>query len=138
MEPENVWHIQPIPLPVEKTLKSLRRTLQAAEIDIVQQLDLSREFQGQFGAGTNRCILLLVDCPLLLFEAVALDRAAAVFFPLHVVVTGDDSGTSIHWAHPAATVNFRPPATVKRPLDALHARLSGLLGHSQNWVGLRP
>jgi uncharacterized protein (DUF302 family) len=136
MEPENVWHVQPIPLPVEKTLKSLRRTLQAAEIDVVQQLDLSREFQGQLAADKSRCILLLVDCPLLLFEAVALDRAAAVFFPLHVVVTGDDAGASIHWAHPAAAANSRLPATVRRPVDALHARLTQLLGHPKDWLGL--
>jgi hypothetical protein len=137
MEPENAWSVQPIQMPVEKTLKSLRRTLQAAEIDVVQQLDLSREFQGQFATGTNRCMLLLVDCPLLLFEAVALDRAAAVFFPLHVVVTGDDAGASIHWAHPAANVSSRLPATVKRPVDALRARLTHLLGHPQDWLGLR-
>ena len=137
MEPDNVWQSQTIPLPMERTLRSLRRTLQAAEIDVVQQIDLSREFQGQLAAGSNRCVLLLVDCPLLLFEAVALDRTAAVFFPLHVVVTGDDAATSIHWAHPGATVNSRLPATVKRPVDALHARLTQLLGHPQDWQDLR-
>jgi hypothetical protein len=137
MESEKVLQVQTIPLPMERTLRSLRRTLQAAEIDVVQQIDLSREFQSQLAAGSNRCVLLLVDCPLLLFEAVALDRAAAVSFPLHIVVTGDDTVTSIHWAHPGATASCRLPATVKRPVDALHARLTQLLGHPKDWQDLR-
>jgi hypothetical protein len=137
MDSENGWHAQSVPMPIEKTLKSLRRTLQAAGIDVVQQIDLSPEFQGQLSAGTKRCVLLLVDCPLLLFEAVALDRAAAVFFPLHVVVTGDDACTCVDWAHPAAAASCRLPATVKRPVDALYTRLTQLLGRPKDWRDLR-
>jgi hypothetical protein len=137
MESGNVWQVQAVPMPIAKTLKSLRRPFHKAGIDIVEQIDLSREFHRQLAAGTHRSVLLLVDCPLLLFEAVALDRAAAVFFPFHVVVTGDDACTCIHWAHPAAAVSSRLPATVKRPVDALYARLTEVLGRPQDWMDRR-
>ena len=137
MEPETLGQVQSIPLSLEKTLKLLRRTLQTAGIDVVQQIELSPEFQSELAVGEDRCVLLLVDCPLLLFEAVAIDRAAAVFFPLHVVVTGGDACTSIHWAHPTAVATSRLPATVKRPVDALYARLTELFGHSEDWLHLR-
>jgi hypothetical protein len=137
MESESAWHVQPVGMPMEKTLKSLRRAFCKAEIDVVRQIDFPPGFQGQLAAGASRCVLLLVDCPLLLFEAVALDRTAALFFPFHVVLTGDDACTCIHWAHPAAAVGSRLPATVKHPVDALYARLTQLLGRPKDWLDRR-
>src|SRR5262249_17273686 len=42
------------------------------------------------------CRILLVDNTLFLLEATAIDRAAAVFIPLHVVVSGKETCTLIH------------------------------------------
>jgi hypothetical protein len=58
--------------------------------------------------------MLLIDCPLLLLEAVALDRSAAVFIPLHVVVAGDQRSGCVHWAHPADSMGLRAPRVVKQ------------------------
>jgi uncharacterized protein (DUF302 family) len=133
MELESFSQVQAAPRAFDSTLKSLRRLLNDAGLRVVRQLDLSRDFPGQLAAGARNCALLMVDSPLLLFEAVALDRSAAVFIPLHIVITGDQHSTCIHWAHPAETIGFRMSATAKGPVDALYTRLTQVLRGAGSW-----
>jgi uncharacterized protein (DUF302 family) len=109
------------------TLRALRRALSDAGLNVVQQFDLSNGWPSQLVAGSRRCALLMVDCPLLLLEAVALDRSAAAFMPLHIVVTGDQHSSCIHWAHPAESIGLRPSRTAKGPVDALYTRVTQVL-----------
>ena len=133
MELESLGRVQAVPRAFDQTLKSLRRLLKGAGLSVVQQFDLSHDFPGQPAAGTRHCALLMVDCPLLLFEAVALDRSAAVFIPLHVVITGDQHTTCIHWAHPAETMGLRLSAAARGPVEALYTRLTRVLEGAGSW-----
>ena len=57
----------------DQALKLVRVALTAADLEIAGE---DRELRGK----PSRCRLLLVDCPLLVFEGLALDRAAGVYF----------------------------------------------------------
>jgi len=126
-----IGHTRTIPASFSRALRALRRCFSEAGICVVEQLDLSREFPGQF-SGASKCTVLLIDCPLLFFEALALDRGAAAFIPLHIVVTGGEERTSINWAHPTAITHLRVPATARAAVDALHARVTELLQASES------
>ena len=108
-----------IPQSCEKSVVLIRRLLSAEGLTVVGEFDIS--------SPSRSCKVRLVDTPLALFEAIALDRSAAVLVPLHVVVSGDGDGTSVHWGNPVATGGMRPPAPAKAALERLYARVSEAL-----------
>jgi hypothetical protein len=130
-EAESLDNEQTIARPIERVLKVLRLALSDAGIEIVRELELSAEFRRQPDGDDRRCVLLLLDCPLLLFESLALDRAAGVFLPLHVVVIGDSKLTGIHWAHPAHASGVRLPPTARQALESLYTRINRVLEHGR-------
>lgn len=131
MEHGSLGQVQAVPLGFHRTCKLLHRLLGEGGISVVEHIELSHAFPSENAVGIRRCVLWMVDCPMLLFEAVALDRAAAVFLPLHIVITGDEHSTCIHWTHPAEAMGLRLPPAAKRPVDTLYCRLSQVLrgGH---------
>lgn len=94
----------------DRTLKLLRGALAETDLEIAAEFD---------GGGRT----LLVDSPLLSFEALALDRAAAVFFPLHVVVTAAGERTRIAIVDISHVVHARLPAGAEEPIERLAARI---------------
>lgn len=112
---------------VGKAAALIRRLLSDAGLSVVDEFNLSSEPYFQLGIAKRSCIVLLVDAPTLLFECIALDRAAAVFLPIHVVVSGDRDTTYVHWAHPVMSSGLRPPMPAKIPLDALCSRITRAL-----------
>ena len=109
---------------VGRTVPLIRRLLWEAELSVVGEFNVSSEPYLQLGITKSSCIVLLVDTPALLFECIALDRAAAVFLPVHVVVSGDHDTTYVHWANPVTSSGLRPPMPAKIPLDNLAARIT--------------
>ena len=73
----------------DKALKLVRAALTAGDLEIVGEMDMPTNWRGQSRQRPPRCKVLLVDCPFLLFEGLALDRAAGVYFPLHVLLASD-------------------------------------------------
>ena len=67
--------------------------------------------------------ILLVDCPLLAFEALALDRAAGVFVPLHVLVSAIGDRTRVSAVNPSALFGARLPIGAAEPVDRMVARV---------------
>lgn len=116
-----------VPVSFVKTLAAVRRILTGAGFSIIKEFDLSKEPYLKLGASSGRCVVLLVDIPVLLFEAIALDRAAAVFLPLHVVVSGGREMSCLRWADPVSSSGLRPPAPSREALDALCQRLRAAL-----------
>jgi uncharacterized protein (DUF302 family) len=109
------------------TLNAILDALNRSGLSVVEQIDLSGHIiRHPAGPGRN-CVMLLVDSPLLLFEAIALERSAAVFIPLHVVVAGDQRSTQIHWAHPADSIGLRAPRAGRGAVDTLYARVTEAL-----------
>lgn len=116
-----------IPDAFEKSLPLIRRLLSTAGFSVVEEFDMSREPAFQLGIASRSCVVLLVDTPVLLFEAIALDRSAAVFLPLHVVISGDRDTSYVHWANPITSSGLRPPAPAKGALDELYRRVTETL-----------
>ena len=113
--------------PFGRAVPLIRRLLSAAGLSVVESFDVSSDPFFQLGIGSRSCVVLLVDTPGLLFEAIALDRAAAVFLPVHVVISGDRDTSYVHWANPMASSGLRPPAPAKAPLEELCVRVTGAL-----------
>ena len=122
-----IGHTRVIPGSFGKSLQRVRRHLADAGLSIAGEFDLSDEPLFQLGDGSRSCVVLLVDDPALLFECIVLDRAAAVFVPVHVVISGDRDTTYVHWANPAAASGLRLPIPAKKPLEELCARINKAL-----------
>src|ERR1017187_4397441 len=75
--------------PFDKAVKLIRLALAETELSVVDEFDMTRALGELPGKKAEQSRVLLVDCPLLVFEAQAFDRAAGVFFPLHVLVWAD-------------------------------------------------
>jgi len=116
----------------DKALKLVRAALTAGDLEIVGEMDMPTNWPGQSRQRPPRCKVLLVDCPFLLFEGLALDRAAGVYFPLHVLLASDGSLTHVSTVKPSGVFDTRLPAGAAGPLDRLEARaaqaLESLLG----------
>ena len=115
-----------IPEAFAKSAPMIRALLVNAGLHIAEEFDVSSELHFRSGLA-SRCVVLLVDTPELLFEAIALDRAAAVFLPVHVVIGGDRNTSYVHWANPMASSGLRPPASAKEPLENLCSRVTKAL-----------
>jgi hypothetical protein len=107
--------------PFERVLKMIRAALQSAELSVVAELELSNVLPG---IATLRGRVILVDCPLLTFEAMALNRGAAVFIPVHVVVSGNGVQSQALIVSPDALLDLRLPAGAGYPVDRLHSRVA--------------
>jgi uncharacterized protein (DUF302 family) len=116
-----------IPEPFAKSVPLIRRLLVSAGLSVVEEFDVSGAPYFQLGIAARSCTILLVDTPVLLFEAIALDRAAAVFVPVHVVISGDRDTSYVHWANPMASSNLRPPAPSKSALEDVCTRVTRAL-----------
>ena len=132
MSTATVDNTRVIPEPFGKSVPLTRRLLSDAGLSVVGEVDLSDQPCFQDGASRQSCVVLLVDTPALLFECIVLDRAAAVFLPVHVAIWGDAGTTYIHWTDPVTSSGLRPPIPAKIPLSNLCARVTQALS------GLRP
>ncbi len=120
-------HICAISEPFETGLKLVRGALLGAGLSILGEFDVSGSLGREAGAPLAPSRILYVDSPLLLFEALALDRAAAVFLPLHVLVAADGPETRVRWMNPASAFGARLPAGAAVPLEELLSRVAGAL-----------
>ncbi len=124
---ESAIRVKTVPHPFDMTLTVLRQALRKSGLNVEGEVNLSRDFGRQLAGCPQQCVLLMVDCPLLLFQAVALDRSAGAFIPLHVVVTGNQHSTCVQWAHPSVGLGLRMSPAFHRAVDAMVARLSRVL-----------
>jgi uncharacterized protein (DUF302 family) len=108
----------------DKAVKLIRTALLEMELSVVSELDTTGDFGKWPGKRTERSRILLVDCPLLVFEAQALDRAAGVFFPLHILVWADGDRTQVSTADPTGVSGGRLPLGTVNPMGRLQARVA--------------
>jgi uncharacterized protein (DUF302 family) len=126
-----------IAYPFEKALPAVREALTAGGLSIAGEMDISERIRKQLGLDFGPCRILLVDSPYLLVEALALDRSAAALLPLHVVISGREFITHVHWISLAGMRQTRLPAGAEAPLAKLHLELSrifdGMAHKEHNW-----
>jgi uncharacterized protein (DUF302 family) len=113
-----------IPERFDKAVKLIRSALGEMELSVVGEVDTSGAFARENGKKTEPAKILLVDCPLVVFEAQALDRAAGVFFPLHVLVWGDGDRTQVSTVSSGELFDVRLPLGAAGPMERLKARVT--------------
>lgn len=126
MNHQSAGHTRMVPERLDKAVTAVRRLLEDAGLRVVDELEIGQCLSDANIPG-QPCRILLVDTPVLLFESIALDRAAAVFLPVHIAVCGNSESTSVHWANPVVSAGLRPPAPAKGPLEVLCARITEAL-----------
>lgn len=106
-------------------IKQIRSLIAGAELEIAAEFEMDGSFRERLDG--RKCHLLLVDCPLTDFEVLTIDGAAAVFLPLHVLVSGNGNQTRVFWAKTSTLVHARLASGAVTPLQRLEARLSWAL-----------
>jgi uncharacterized protein (DUF302 family) len=112
-----------IAAPYETALRLIRSALFHEDLRISREFDVADIARGQPGMNLAPCRILCVDFPLLLLEAMALDPSAAVFLPLHIVISSNGPKTQVYWLNLAGIQSKRLPVGAMLPLCALQARI---------------
>ena len=110
--------------PLNEAVKLLRSALAEGGLEIAADLDIASRIRKALRIDFPSCRVLCVDSPLALLEALALDRSAAVLLPLHLVVTGQDGLTLVHFLNPAAALYSGLPVTARAAVSKLQARVA--------------
>jgi uncharacterized protein (DUF302 family) len=124
---ETFENVREIAAPYETALKLIRSALFREDLRISREFDVADIARLQPGMNVAPCRILCVDSPLLLLEAIALDPSAAVFLPLHIVISTDGRNTQVYWLNPAGIQSKRLPLGAMLPLRALQARIEAAL-----------
>ena len=111
----------------DKALRLIRSTMAEMELSVVDEFDTVLGPGHESKRKAERSKLLLVDSPLLVFEALALDRAAGVFVPVHLLVSPDGNRTQVTWMEPASLFDVRLPVGSAEPLRKLRTRVARAL-----------
>src|SRR4051794_499110 len=106
----------------DKALKTIRCAVAAGSLEGAGEFAVDQILQPSGTAPRSR--IFPVDCPVLVFEALALDRAAALFFPIHVLVSSAGDQTSASLLNPAELFDARLPAGAAEPMERLQARVA--------------
>ena len=108
--------------PYAIALRMVRLSLARQGLRAPTELDITARIRQEFGAGVAPCIVLYVDDPAVLLEAVVFNRGAALLIPQPLVVTGDDHRTEVLVRSPEMLVGGIPES-VRDPLLGLQARM---------------
>jgi len=108
----------------DKAVRLIRNALRAQELSVPGEFDVTDTIAPHPGKKPGPSKVLLVDSPLLLFEALALDRAAGVFFPLHILISADGDQTQVVCVEPTSLFEVRLPAGSSQPLAVLRSRVA--------------
>ena len=108
----------------DKAIRLIRSALERQELSIAAELEVHGRGDSSRWKKAGLSRLLLVDSPLLLFEALALDKAAGVFLPLHVLVSSDGEQTHVSCVELPDLFEVRVPAGSSRPLSVLRNRIA--------------
>ena len=107
-----------------KAVKLIHRALTESDLSVVSEFDTTGRACAEPGKRPEPSRILLVDSPLLAFEAQALDRAAGVFLPLHVFVGADGDRTQVFIANSSDLFHGRLPLGAAGPVERLRNRIS--------------
>jgi hypothetical protein len=107
--------------PFDLAVKSLRKVLSEANLQLAGELDMSGRIRQSLLIGTAPCRVLFVAAEAAAFEEVGSDPRAAALTPLHVVVSARGSQTEIHFLRALPDQNGpldRPTMEAFRQLQA--------------------
>ncbi|MGE5644625.1 MAG: hypothetical protein ACM336_02415 [Acidobacteriota bacterium] len=100
-------------------VRTVRTALKRHGLRAAAELDVAARIRQELGAGVAPCLVLYVDDPAVLLEAVVFHRGAALAIPQPVVITGDNRHSEV-LVHNQEALNGVIPESVRDPfLDLL-------------------
>jgi uncharacterized protein (DUF302 family) len=109
--------------PYDVALRMVRIALARQGLRAPAELDIAGRIRQELGAGVAPCIVLYVDDPAVLLEAVVFNRGAALLIPQPLVVTGDNRHTEVLVRGPELPAGDIPES-VRDPLLGLQVRMT--------------
>ena len=109
--------------PYDVALRMVRIALSRQGLRAPAELDIAGRIRKELGAGVAPCIVLYIDDPAVLLEAVVFNRGAGLLIPQPLVVTGDSSHTEVLVRSPELPAGDIPES-VREPLLDLQVRMA--------------
>lgn len=109
--------------PFEAALRLLRKALSHQSLHVPMELDVSGRIRKELHVGLSPCLVLFVDDPVLLLEAVVFHPGASVYIPEPLTVIGKERGTQVLLRSEDSLVRSGLPQSIREPLLSLHARV---------------
>jgi uncharacterized protein (DUF302 family) len=109
--------------PYDVALRMVRIALARQGLRAPAELDIAGRIRQELGAGVAPCIVLYVDDPAVLLEAIVFNRGAALLIPQPLVVTRDNRHTEVFVRSPELPAGD-VPESVRDPLLGLHVRMT--------------
>ncbi len=108
--------------PYDIALRMVRIALAQQGLRAPAELDIAARIRQELGAGVAPCMVLYVDDPVALLEAIVFNRGAALLIPQPLVVTGDNRRTEVLVRSPELPPDI--PESVRDPLLDLQVRMT--------------
>jgi uncharacterized protein (DUF302 family) len=108
--------------PYDVALRMVRIALARQGLRAPAELDITARIRQELGAVVAPCIVLYVDDPAVLLEAVVFNRGAALLIPQPLVVTGDNRQAEVLLRSAEMPVEAIPE-TVRDPLIGVQVRM---------------
>lgn len=109
--------------PYDVAVRMVRIALSRQGLRAPAELDIAARIRKELGAGVASCIVLYVDDPAVLLEAIVFNRGAGLLIPQPLVVTGDSNHTEVLVRSPELPVGDIPES-VREPLLGLQVRMA--------------
>lgn len=109
--------------PHQTAIRMVRRAFAQHRLRVPAELDITTRIRQELGASLAPCVVLYVDDPALLLEAVVFHRGAALLIPEPVVVSGNGRQTEVLLRSFEALTEGSPPPSLRAPLLNLHERM---------------
>ena len=109
--------------PYDVALRMVRIALARQGLRAPAELNITARIRQELGAGVAPCMVLYVDDPAVLLEAVVFNRGAALLIPQPLVVTGDNRQSEVLLRSPEMPV-AGIPESVRDPLLDLQVRMT--------------
>lgn len=108
-------------------LAQIRQAIRQDQLSIAAEVDAAQRVRHALEIFVPQCRVLLVDSPLLLLETTAIDRASAVFIPLHLVVSSTGNRTLVQMLNLDHIRNSDLPIGIRAPVLDLQRQLARTL-----------
>ena len=112
--------------PYDVALRMVRIALARQGLRAPAELNITARIRQELGAGVAPCMVLYVDDPAVLLEAVVFIRGAALLIPQPLVITGDSRQAEVLLRSPEMPV-AGIPESVRDPLIGLQVRMTRAL-----------
>lgn len=109
--------------PFDSALPRIREAIRTGHLSIAAEIDAARRVKRELEIYVPPCRVLFIDSPTFMLETTAIDRASAIFIPLHLVVSGAGNRTLVHMLNLDHIRNSDLPIGIRAPVLDLQRQI---------------